>query len=341
MPFKSSTAEGGRSLEFYRGMLLAAEDAKAMGLSLQIAAFDEGLPETNILPTVEKAASQSDVLIGFTYRDHVVAAGHYCEEMGKLAAFPIIDLIPAQLRGNRSCLFAATTAQQFAEGQARIATDHFGRCNIVYAHSSAEKGTTETDRFVEEMYHAGCKVHNMAIEATPQYIKKQLSSKRENIVVTNTSDAAELKELLANVKAVTLVHPEYKVAFWGSSQWSSHIAEPGFFVKNDAYIPFFSNPQTYASAVTKLRERYLKAFRTTPSDRMPSALVEGYDFGMMLYDGMAEYGTSFMLYPSTAPTVSQTYRFDNEDNGCWTNMSVHMQHIAPDGKQYFLELKDK
>lgn len=334
-------SEGKRSLEFYRGMLLAAEDAKSMGLSLQIAAFDEGLPETDIIPTLEKASSQSDVLVGFMYRNHTVAAGRYCEEMGKLAAYPMNDFIPGALRGNRSCLFAATTAQQFAKGQTRIATHHFDRCNIIYASRSSVKETTETDRFIEEMRQAGCKVLNISIEAAPQHIRKQLSSKRQNIVVTNTPEAAELKELLTNIKAVSIVHPEYKIAFWGSSRWSSYIAEPGFWVKNDAYVPVFCNPHTDASAVTKLRERYCKAFRTTPSDSKPSALVDGYDFGMMLYDGLAEHGTSFMLHSSSAPTISHKYHFDNEDNGCWTNMSVHMQHIAPDGQQNILELKNK
>lgn len=341
LPFKTQLAEGARSLEFYRGLLLAAEDAKKMGYSVQIAAFNEDLPDTDITTTLEKAAAHADVMLGFFYRKHVIAAGTYCESNGKLAAFPISNFIPIDLKNNRACLFTATTAKQFVEKYVKIATSTFGKCNIVYAHSAAVKGICEMDDFTHEMKSHGCKVHDISVDATPQAIKKQLTTSRQNVIVTNSYDADEVRELLANVKAVCNVHPDLNVTILGGSQWATFCNTPDVFVHNDVYVPILTNPNTAQPAAEVLRARYHEAFHCSPLDRVPSDLLDGYDFGMLLYEGMAKYGKSFMLYPSEYPHIVNAYSFSNPENGCWTNDNVRLLHFTPDGQQYLLEFKNK
>lgn len=341
LPLKSQLSEGARSLEFYRGLLLAAEDAKKMGYTIQISAFNEDLPETDITPTLEKAAAQSDVLLGFFYRNHIIAAGSYCEKSGRLAAFPMSNYIPIDLKNNRSCIFTATTAKQFVEKYAKIATSTFGKCNIIYAHSASAQSVSEMDDFAREMKSSGCKVHDINADAAPQAIKKQMTSSRQNIIITNSSDANELNVLLSNVKRVSVVHPDYPLTVLGNSQWASFCNTPDVFMHNDVYVPILANPNTSQPAAEALRARYQEAFHCAPMNRTPSELLDGYDFGMMLFEGMSKYGTSFMLYPSTCPHIVNAYSFSNPNNGCWTNENVRLLHFTTDGLQYLLEFKNK
>lgn len=341
LPFKTQHSEGSRSLEYYRGLLLAAEDAKKAGYTVQISAFNEDLPDADITPTLEKAAAQSEVILGFFYRNHAIAAGIYCENAGKIAAFPMSNYIPIDLKNNRSCLFTSTTAKQFVEKYAKIVTSVFGKCNIVYAHSASVTNVSEMDDFILEMKARGAKVHVVTIDAAPLTIKKQLMTGRQNVIVTNSNDTAEVRELLANVKAVCSVHPNIHVSVLGSSQWAIFSNMTDVYVHNDVYVPILANPNTAQPAAEALRARYRKAFHCSPMDHLPSDLLEGYDFGMLLYEGIAKYGSSFMLYPSECAHIVNEYSFSNPGNGCWTNGNVRLLHFAPDGLQYLLEFKNK
>lgn len=312
-----------------------------MGYTIQISAFNESLPDEDITPTIEKAAEQSDVMLGFFYRNHVVAAGSYCEAKGKLAAFPLSSYIPIDLKNNRSCIFTATTAKQFVEKYAKIATSTFGKCNIVFAHTASGKAIPEVSDFAREMKSQGSKLHEISADAAPQNIKKQLTTNRQNVIITDSNDPDELKELLTNVKRVSIVHPEYPMTVLGNSQWANFCATPQVFVENDVYVPVLANPNTMTPAAESLRARYQEAFHCAPLDRTPSDLLEGYDFGMTLFEGISKHGTSFMQYPSEVPHIVNAYSFSNPDNGCWTNDNVRLMHFTPDGLQYLLEFKNK
>lgn len=341
LPFRAQSSDGARSLELYRGFLLAAEDAKKMGYTIQISAFNEDHPDAEITPTLEKAAEQSDILVGFFYRNHAIAAGAYCEGAGKIAAFPISNFIPIDLMPNRSCLFTSTTAKQFGERYAKITASTFGKCNIVYAHSPAVTNLSEVDDFVSEMKKRGSKVHDITTGALPESIKKQLTTNRKNIIVTNSNDAIEIRDFLVNVKAVSNAHADISVTVLGSSQWANFYSTPDVFVHNDVFVPILTNPNTAQPAAETLRSRYREAFHCPPLERSPSDLLDGYDFGMLLFEGIAKYGSSFMLYPSECAHIVNAYSFSNPGNGCWTNENVRLLHFTPDGLQYLLEFKNK
>lgn len=341
LPFKTQQSEGARSLEFYRGLLLAAEDAKKMGLAIQISAFNEDKPEVDITPTITRAATQSDVFVGFYYRNHVIEAAKYTEANGKIAAFPMSTYIPVDLKNNRSCIFTATTTRQFVEKYAKIAMSTFGKCNIVYAHSTSAQNNSEMEDFAREMKSCGCKVHDISIDATSQAIKKQLATNRQNVVITNSNDINEISAFLANVKNVSVANPECRLSILGSSQWASYFNKSEIFANNDTYLPILANPNTNLPAAQALRIRYQDAFHCAPLNRAPSDLIDGYDFGMTLFEGMSKYGTTFMLYPSTNPHIANAYSFSNPNNGCWTNENVRLLHYALDGQQYLLEFKNK
>ena len=341
LPFKSQQIEGIRSLEFYRGMLLAAEDAKKSGHTIQIAAFNEENPDVDITPTIEKAVAQSDIMVGFYYRNHAIVAGNYCENAGKLAAFPMSSFIPVDLKNNRSSLFTATTTKQFVEKYAKIATSTFGKCNIIYAHSQEALKSSETEEFVFEMKNLGCKVHYISIDAAASQIKKKLATNRQNVVVTNSNDKNELNGLLLRVMSLCQTTSDCKIAVLGNSQWAAFCVSPNVFANNDVYVPILSNPNVNLPAAQVLRTRYREAFHCDALERTPSDLLDGYDFGMLLFDGLSKYGTSFMLYPSTSPYVVNAYSFCNPNNGCWTNENVRLLHYTTDGLQYLLEFKNK
>lgn len=341
LPFKTQLSEGRRSLEFYRGLLLAAEDMKRTGCNIQIAAINEPLPDADLTPVLENAASKADVMLGFFYRNHIIAAGNYCETTGKIAAFPLCNFIPVDLKHNRACVFNATTATQFVEKYARLTVGTLGKGNVVYVKSASPANSGEIADFVRNMKQLGCKTKVVEPGYSIASLEKQLTSKRTNLIVVDTDDTAQLQDLLAAIKAIKAVQPQYAITVLGSSLWMKYCNTPNIFAGIDTYIPVLDNPNMQNAAADALKARYAQQFHTPAANRQPSDLIQGYDFGTMLIDGLAKYGTSFMLFPSTSGHVTNAYSFTNPDDGCWMNDNIRLLHFTPDGLQYLHEFMSK
>lgn len=341
LPMKSQLSEGRRSLEFYRGLLLATEDKKAAGCNIQIAAYNEPHPDDDMTPMLENAAAKSDVMVGFFYRNHVIAAGQYCEATGKIAAFPLSTFIPIDLKNNRACLFNATTVQQFAIRYAKLIVSTLGKSNVIYAHSSTPVNSAEVTDYVAELKKLGCKTKNLDADFSISALEKQLSSKHPNLIVTDTDNIEQLHSLFASIKAIKAVKPNYNITVVGSSLWMNLYSTPQIFSGIDTYIPVLANPNAQNAAADALKARYASNFHTEASDHQPSDLIQGYDFGTMLIDGLSKYGTSFMLFPSTTGHIAHAYSFSNPDDGCWMNNNIRLLHFTPDGHQYLHEFMSK
>lgn len=341
LPLKSQLSEGRRSLEFYRGLLLAAEDKKAAGCNIQIAAFNEPHPDDEMTPMLESAAAKADVMVGFFYRNHVIAAGRYCEATGKIAAFPLSTFIPVDLKNNRACVFNATTIQQFTIRYAKITVGTLGKSNVIYAHSTTPANSAEVADYVAEMKRLGCKTKNLEAGFSITALEKQLSTKLPNIIITDTDNIEQLHSLFATIKSIKAVKPNYNITVVGSSPWMNLYSTPEIFTGVDTYIPVLENPNAQNAAATDLMARYATNFHTEASGNKPSDLIQGYDFGTMLIDGLSKYGTSFMLYPSATGHITHAYTFNNPDDGCWMNNNIRLLHFTPDGHQYLHEFMSK
>lgn len=341
LPFKSALSEGNHSLEFYRGFLLAADEMKGLGYHIQIAAFDEGMPNQDLSETFNKAAMHSDLMIGFYYRNHILSAGKYCATSSKMVAFPFASYIPIDLRNNGSCIFPITTEERYSQLYARLISNFYGKCNIIYLRSSLPQATSEVSELNSLLKKSGSKVKTLEANFSVASFIELLSPKRTTLVITDTNDENTLRRLFSKIGPAIRSASDCRVVWLATSSWSSmfeRLTDSTFGI--ETCIPLIEYQNNTSSSVANLNQRYLSTFHRSPSTAVPSPFLLGYDYGMMLIENMARHGNAFVLHNSDAPRCITKFAFARHDNGCWTNDALRLLVCHADGKRDMVELNN-
>lgn len=348
LPFSRSTAEGAKSLEFYRGMLLAADDLKAAGYDATITAMDEPQADKDITGIVEKLCGTNDVVAGFAYRNHMIGAGKTARVANALAAFPMATYIPHDLSSNPACVFTLTSDEQFIELYAHLLFSCFGKCNIVYVKSNHQLYTADVIDLLTQMKRKGCKSKTIEIRDAAVNIDAALSSKKTNVVITDTNNEESIAKLCGIVAAAKSRQPSVRMALCGEPSWmeiTPNLQETARGI--DVYIPTTWCQNDYALAIDALRQKYTQCFHTAPSLQQPSAMLQGYDFARMTIAGLARYGKDYLQHRPVTEQLLTTCRFFAQQDGrtggkyssCWTNIGLRLVHLKTDGRKEVIDLK--
>lgn len=348
LPFSSPSAEGPKSLEFYRGMLLAADDMKAQGYDATITAIEEPTPETNINDRLQKLCEKNDVITGFAYRNHMLAAGETARQQECIAAFPMATYIPFDLQSNPACIFTLTSDEKFLDIYAHLLFSCFGKCNIVYVKSAIPQNTGDVLDLLALLRRKGCKSKTIEQREAAERFDGALNTKKPNVVITDTNDANTIQHICRIVADAKRRMPSANVMIAGTQEWMAHLPLlTDVATMTDIYIPTTWYQNNSSLAVDALHQKYAQCFHCVPSSQQPSAMLQGYDFARMTIAGLAHYGKDFVRHKPSAQqllTVCNFFADCDETSAkratsCWTNIGIRLLHVKTDGGKELIDLQ--
>ena len=81
LPFKGSKAESAKMLEFYRGILMAADSIKMRGISVSIYTEDSGKTPAEMQQAIDKLPSENlDFIIGPLHQEQIPTLSNHCRK---------------------------------------------------------------------------------------------------------------------------------------------------------------------------------------------------------------------------------------------------------------------
>lgn len=348
LPFNSTAGEGAKSLEFYRGMLLAADDMKAEGYDATITAVNEPQAETDITETLHTLCTRNDVVAGFAYRSHMIAAGETARRMGCLAAFPTATYIPFDLTSNAACVFTLMPDDKMIELYAHMLYSCFGKCNVVYVKSDQPRYTADALDLIALLRRKGCKSKVMDIRDATVNLDAALNAKKNNVIVTDTNDDQSISKLCTIVASAQRRQPATKIVIGGMQTWmemASQLSQNTYGA--DVYIPTTWCQNNSLVAVDALKQKYSQCFYTEASSQQPSPMLQGYDFARMTIAGLAYYGKTYPQHkPVTQQLLTECNFFAQKDGtpqnkpiSCWSNTGLRLIHIKADGYKELIDIQ--
>lgn len=336
LPFKAHLSEGPRSLEFYRGLLLAAELQKSKGVNLQIAAYDEGSPDTDITDILQEAHKNSDLLIGFFYRNHILSAGDFCKNNGKNVYFPFASFVPLELQKNPACYFPISTIDQFIAIESRLVFDKTGKSNIICViPNPQQKASSETLELTASLKKRGCKIRYIQGAASLTELENKLNPKTHNILIIDSQTPQELISPLSHYAEYHQKHPTQNLSILGNKTWMEFYDELMPYITGiDLYIPTHWFAYTNLSDIEPLKDLYRSWFHCNPLPSQPSSLFHAYDFAERFITP-----TNNDAY-SCARQHIFNMKFSQHHNGdCWTNEGIRLFHVLKEGTCELIEFK--
>ncbi len=292
-----------RFIDFYEGALMAMEDIRSRGMSIDLYVFDTDQDPRKVEELARsRVLEDMDLIIGPVYSMNLSIISDYLSTRNIPIVSPFVQKEDL-LRANQS-LFEANPSNSVENAvlSGIVATDYNKNIVLVHAGDSIEKDKVESfkwtlmdslrqygpleDISLKEVFFS----ENRARRDTINEIKDALLKTEANTIIVVSERETFVSEVLAKIFALS---KNYDLKVYGFPEWQQfRNIQLDYYHSMDVFIltPYFLDYSR--SNVQSILKRYRKQFNTEPAPY--SFAWIGYDVMNYFLTGIGIYGDEFM-----------------------------------------------
>lgn len=337
LPFHARGEAKENIVDFYRGVLLAMEDLKSAGYSIELTVLDTKRNAEHISDMIEYGELDTQLIIGPVYSEEFSPLLAYAEERN----IPVVS--PLQYVDYASPVLFNMHAPQSLKGEG-VAGLLDGSREVVKIYASNNDSafinevnivaTNTTEIRLNYRFDRGSYFYTRNSDGTNGSlvdIEELMRTQGEKVFVVMASAATDVDRILttlastkSSIRGRGLTYGDYMVV--GNREWLKMAnIDSDIFFHNDVVfvVPYYAN--RIDEDVRLFDGRYITSYNALPS----RTSYRGYDAAMifcrMMYEGFEGF-LGKILTPLTTP-----YRFEYLD-GSYTNTNWVRQHYRHDSK---------
>lgn len=334
LPLHDVNGDGRRMVEYYRGVLMACDSLKKIGLSVDVRAWN--VPEdADIAKTLEDpAAAKLDMIIGPLYSKQMPALSDFVSRHGIPLVIPFSINAP-QLQSNPYIFQIYQSQDQIDEATVRRACSWFKDYHPIIidcgdAQSTKGNFTASLRKGFEQR---GVQYSLTSLTSATNQFVNAFDTKKRNVVILNSSRTSCLEAALGKLGVVASLKPEAAISMLGYNDWLLQVPKHGdYFHTFDVYIPsvYYANPQ--ASATLRLQQKYRWNFHQDMLPVLPNFALTGFDHAYFFLRGLNKYGKAFDGAGGrlTGDPVQTPLKFQRQGNGGHLNRGYMFVHFKND-----------
>lgn len=328
LPLHNVDGDGRRMLEYYRGLLMACDDLKKEGISVDINAYN--LPiDGDVYQTLSQSGlSKCDVLFGPLYTKQVKPIAAFAKENGSKLVIPF-SINGNDVASNPYIYQVYQSPEYFYNEVIKHFLYRFSNYHVVVVDCNdrtSDKGVfTFGLRRQLETRNISCSVTN--INSSDEMFAKSFSATKPNMVILNTGRSPELNSVIDKLDILTREHPTYAISLFGYTEWLMYVKyNQEKFYKYDTYIPTAAYYNSYSTKVKTLENRYMRWFNSSMMDYLPRFALTGYDHGMFFIRGIYSNGKKFNGNTADKNAVQTPLHFTKLGSGGYQNSGFMFVH---------------
>ena len=334
LPLHDVNGDGRRMIEYYRGILMACDSLKKMGISVDVHAWNT--PDNEPIAPVlrEKAARQCDLIIGPLYSKQMAELSDFVSENGIRLVIPFSINAP-QLATNPNIFQVYQSPSMQNEATIAQFMKRFSDCHPVFIDcndSTSTKGTF-TSGLRRKLEASGIEYSLTNLKSSEANFAKAFSRAKPNVVILNTGRAPELNVATAKLNGMTTTTPGLKITLFGYTEWLMYTKQQlDNFYKYDAYIPSTFHFTPLTSNTLRFQQKYRANFHQDMMNSLPRFAITGFDHAMFLLMGLHRFGNDFSGAPGLLGynAIQTPLRFQRVGNGGMQNYSQMFVHYLPE-----------
>lgn len=335
LPLHVENGDGRRMLEYYRGVLMACDSLKQLGISTDVYAWN--LAEDGNLSGIlaDPNAARCDLIIGPLYSKQVPELSQFIERHGILMLIPFSINAP-DLYTNRNLFQVYQSPNALNDAIARRFSDWFKDYHPVIidcGDTTSTKGAfTSVLRRTLEQKGMKYSITNLKHSSNAAFMRS-FDVNKKNVVVLNTGRSPELNATFGRLSAVSSANPDIHIAVFGYTEWMMYAASQiENFHKYNVYLPapFFTN--TLSSATMRLQQKYRWNFHQDMMNSLPRFALTGFDHAYFFLRGLHQYGKTFdgAAGRLSISPVQTPLKFERVGNGGLQNRAYMFIHYMPE-----------
>ncbi len=333
LPLHNINGDGRRMTEYYRGVLMACDSLKRLGLSVDVHAWNTA-EDGNISKVLnDPAAAKCDLIIGPLYSKQMDALSAFVEKHDILLVIPFSINAP-QLTTNRNIFQIWQSQNDQNESVIRYFSDNFKNYHTVIIDCNDSTSTksffTSSLRRKLEQQDMEYVITNLKSDETK--FAGAFSKSKPNVVVLNTGRSQELGVAFSKINGMVVNTPNLDITMFGYTDWLMYTRRHlDNFYKYNAYIPsvFYYNPLTLATQ--RFEQKYRANFHSVMQNSLPRFAITGFDHAYFFLRGLHKYGKSFNGGQGVFgyPPIQTPLRFERYGNGGLRNKTQLFVHYKP------------
>ena len=353
LPLSAKGIAADRSMEFYRGLLLAANDLKAEGKRMTIYAYDEPAKSDSIKQQMAKIRADGvHFLIGPIQPSHLNAAADALRGSGVKMLVPFISTFDKVL-SNPNVYMLNAPEQQKCQMAANLLRDAFdGKLKVILAEAALPAEATTTDNatptqpkpekqtgFAQHLFKVlekmGVPTAKTCEAFTPAMLAAQAQGNYQLLVLPAFSGKEQLDSLATILSAFHAAHPEIRASLLGHPDWLEDGLDNALtnaLSRADTYIFTNSFYNAGDAQTTKFERMYAGRFKQDLLKTTPRMGLLGYDCGKALVHGLSIYGADYTTQELQMPFLQSNIQFQRIGAATgYVSTSCYLIHFSPSG----------
>ena len=335
MPLKEQSPRGETVLEFYQGLLMAVQQLKTEGQSVDVYALDSGTGEAQMETVLRNSMlTKMDVIFGPADGAQIAPLADFCRQHGIRMVMPF-NTPCNQLYSNPWIYQVGVAQEQLYPGITALVMDQMENSHFVVFHSGEqdERAQSFTNHLTQVFALRQMQVTSLPAGADVRAFEQALNQFRENVIIPDSRSLKAVKDLLAGLKAFRADFPQYKVKLLGYPEWltyTSVLLKDFYALDTRVFSAYYRNP--LSGRVLKFEQQYRQNFGKASRNSFPRAEMLGYDLGCYFLRGLARYGADFdnqHAAMAEAQPLQQSFRFQRVgEQGGFINLHVQLVHYG-------------
>lgn len=334
LPLHDINGDGRRMVEYYRGVLMACDSLKKLGISVDVHAWNAA-EDCNIHQLLtDPAAAQCDLIIGPLYSKQMEAMSAFVEKNDIQLLIPFSINAP-QLVSNRHIFQVYQSPTDQNESTISHFLQKFKDYHPVFidCNDSTSKKGVFTSNLRRQMEQRGISYNLTNLKSNEKDFVKAFSTTQPNVVILNTGRSPELGIAFSKINGMKVNSPDLDITMFGYTEWlmytKTHLDN---FYKYNTFIPsvFYFNP--VSPATQRLQQKYRWNFHADMMGALPRFALTGFDHAYFFLQGLHKYGKSFDGAAGLFgyPPVQTPLQFERYGNGGLRNKSMMFVHYRTD-----------
>jgi LysM repeat protein len=328
----ANNASKNRIVEYYEGILLALDDLRKKGISVNLQVYDIG-SKMDILPTVLKKTEIQDVdlLIGGLSDEQIKAISHFTTEKKILYVIPFTSKSNEPL--NNHSVYQINTPQSHLFAKTSLAfCNKYKHFNIIFFDLKKDSESSLLTETMKVDLDAK-KIAYKFVYSTDEF-EKAIKSGTNNVFIPTDDSMETLMQLINQLKILGEKDPSTSLSMFGYPSWQIYSVKYSadfFRLKTCFYSSFYANP--VSQNVKAFHAKYRRWFSRDLINKYPRYGILGYDTGMFFLQLLDSYGTSYdvNINKLNYKGVQTDFYFEQVNNwGGFINTNVYFVEFNPD-----------
>lgn len=336
LPFKSNNKmEQDRMIEYYRGILMAADSLKTLGHNVELFAYNSGTTPADMQSVLSNANLQKcNLIFSPFYADQLPVLAEFSNRVNCTVVAPFTSSSDKVYSCKNLFLANPSKSYQYSNVYDGFIKMFKGQ-NVIFYSVAANSSTEATDFIIglkQALRNAGMGFSVMSEHASEQQMLKLLNLQKSNVIVPTSYGIVALNTLMTKFKAFMQVHPSYKFQLLGYPDWQAfqqYHLNNYYFMDTFIYTSFYNT--SWRRKNLQFVNDYEKYFHTEMLNTHPKYPMLGFDTGFYFMKGLATYGTSFIYHLKTIHTepYQNDFSFVRVNNwGGFVNEEVKFIHYT-------------